>query len=202
MAASKVVHEPDIDVEVGEIPASPSRPDEPKKKARTFEQGSTSHPPTKEMPVKPVYRSTYDNQFRGYTYYHTVNHRSKAPIIPETEASLAVLKKISMYGLDMLIAEVAQNLENVRFPDFLFYMPWFLTLSFFSLIIYTRVGLLLSPESKITHTILDEISYLKSKHLKLGSWSLGMPTPSFFIRIKRIRQILDVSKPGSRSWRK
>lgn len=132
IVVSKPVQEPTIELEVGEIqevPVLPQKPDElkkrtpvctsalPQKRPRTFEQGSTSHPPLplKDPLPKPIYHSTYDDQNRGYTSFHPTNYGSRAPFIPDTDASQAALKKISMLGLDKLVEELAQNLANVRF---------------------------------------------------------------------------------------
>lgn len=44
-----------------------------------------------------------------------MNHGSKVPHVPDTPASQAALKKISMYNMDKLVEELAQNLANVIF---------------------------------------------------------------------------------------
>lgn len=82
-----------------------------RKRACNFHPGSTFQG---SGPSKPSYRTTEETQFpAGYSSYHPVHHGSKAPYIPDTEASLAALKKISTYGLNKLVAEVGQNLANV-----------------------------------------------------------------------------------------
>lgn len=141
MAASKVVQKPTAEFETGEIrevPVLPPKPNDlrkriplttsalPQKRPHTFEQGSTSHPlfPAKEPLLKPVYNSIHDGQMSGYPGFHPINYGSKAPFVPDTVASQAVLKKISMYGLDKLVKELTQNLANVKFL-FPLYLLWF-----------------------------------------------------------------------------
>lgn len=61
------------------------------RKKKTFFRGSSSRGPTA---TKAAYRSIEEFQYRGYVGYQPTNY-SKTPIVPDTQASVAALKKIS-----------------------------------------------------------------------------------------------------------